>query len=246
MRQFKAAFANELMRVFRKKKTVVFCIIDIVIIGFYALFQLLYRMAGVSTVNITSALGSLHGLFFMFVFPLFIFMETMDVFTKEMNNSAIKNAIIRPVTRTKVYLAKVFAVCAFILSQIVFVGIVGTAVTMSMGGSSMSMAKSAAAYAITFIPLIAFVFLAAFIAQIVKNGLLGMLLGILFLIVSYVTEMFMPYVSAFIFVRHINIYKMIITGNIQFQGILSALFIIIAYIGVTFTAGTLIFNRKEF
>ena len=244
MQQFNAAFRNELTRVFRKRKTVAFCLINIAVIVLYALFQNLSRISFAS--GVLGSMGNLHGLFFMVVFPLYVFAETMDVFSGEMANLTIRNALIRPVTRTKIYLAKVCAVCAFILVQIFFAAAFCGVFSAIMGDGAATVAKNAAAFAVTFVPMAAFAFLAAFVTQIVKKGLLGMLLCILFLIASYAAEALAPTVSAFLFVRHIGLYKMLLTGNIQFTGIFAALFIIAAYIGVTFTAGALLFERKEF
>ena len=242
MQQFKAVFTNELGRVFRKRKTIVFCIISILIITLYSLLSTSY----ISISGAISYIGNLHSVFFLVVFPLYIFMETIDIFTEEMSSLTIHNVLVRPVTRTKIYLAKICAVCAFMLIQIVFAAVFGAVFSIFMGGGVISAIKNIAAYVITFIPIIAFVFMAAFISQIVKNGLLGMVLCIFFLLVSYLAEVFSPIISTFLFVRHINLYKMILTGNIQLTGIFSALLIIVAYIGVTFTAGALIFEKKEF
>ena len=244
MSRFEAAFVNELIRVFRKRKTVVFCIIDVIIVLLYALFYNYSRLSPAA--GAISSIGSLHGIFFMAVFPLYIFMETMDTFSGEMSNLTIRNALIRPVTRTKVYLAKVGAVCVFILAQITFTAVCGAVFSIFIGDGAAVIGKSAAAFLITFIPMAAFAFTAALISQLVKNSLLGMLLCIFFLLASYAAEALAPIASAFLFVRHIGLYKMLLTGNIQPYGLFSALFIIAAYIGVTFTAGALIFEKKEF
>jgi len=245
VQQFKMAFANELARVFKKRKTVVFCTIDIVIVLGYGLFHILSRSSGYA-VGVVGSIGGLHTIFFMIILPLYIFMEIMDLFTGEMSSLAIRNVLIRPITRTKIYLAKVCAVCGFILAQILFVGILSAVIFVFIGSGVGSAVKIFVSYIITFVPMISLVFVAAFISQIVKNGLLGMLLCIFFLLGAYILEAFVPFASAFLFIRHINLYKMLLTGNIQLYGIFSALFIIAAYIGVSFTAGALLFDKKEF
>ena len=208
MTQFKAAFLNELTRIFRKRKTVVFCIIDIIIIVSHVLLGKIPGSVGFALSSVGSLLN-LHGLFFWLIFPLYIFMETMDVFAGEMSNLSIRNVLIRPVTRTKIYLAKACAVCAFILAQILFVGIFGAIFSGIMGDGALTVVRNIAAFIITFIPMIAFVFMASCVSQIVKNGLVGMLLCIFFLLVAYVLEALAPTISAFLFVRHVNMYKMV-------------------------------------
>ena len=245
MRQFRAALTNEFAHVMKKRKTIVFYAIDIVIVFCYGLFLVLSHSSGFS-IGLAGFLGSLYTIFFYIIFPLYIFLETMDIFTGETTNLTIRNVLVRPVTRTKVYLAKVCAVCGFILIQILYAGILSAIVSAFTGSDAGSAIIVFAAFVITFVPMIPFVFVAAFLSQTVKNGLLGMLLCILFLLVSYALEAFVPVVSAFLFVRHINLYKMILTGNIRLYGIFSALFILAAYVGVTFTAGALLFEKKEF
>ena len=242
MLQFKAVFANELSRVFKKRKTIVFCLINIVIIELYILMS---DSSGTIS-GVIGFVGNLHNVFFLVVFPLYIFMETIDVFSGEMSSLIIRNTLLRPVTRTKIYLAKVCAVCAFILGLILFTALYMLAYSILVGDSVITTIKNFAAYVITFIPITAYVFMAALISQIVKNSLFGMVLCIFFLLCSYSIEALSPIISAYIFVRHINLYKMLLTGNIQLYAIFSALLIIAAYIGVTFTAGVLIFEKKEF
>jgi len=245
MQQFNAALVNEMTKIFRRRKTVLFCLADIAIILLFVVFNSLSSVDA----YMLSALGSMfsmHNLFFMLVFPLYIFIETMDIFTGEMDDQTIRNALVRPVARMKIYLAKVCAVCTFIFVQILLVGVIWASVSVYLGEKAGNALKNIAAFAISFIPMIAFVFFAAFVAQIAKNGLIGMLLCIFFLIVSYTTEALAPTAAAFLFTRHINLHKMLLTGNIQFSGSFSALLIIVAYIGVTFTAGVLIFEKKEF
>ena len=245
MLQFNATLSNELTRIFKKRKTIVFCSIDIAIIAIYVLSRGV-SVTGSVTLSAMGSLLSLHGLFFMIVFPLYIFMETMDIFRGEMSNLTIRNSLLRPVSRTKLYLAKACAVCVFIFSQILFVSVSGAVASIALGDPAGTLLYNVAAFVISFIPMIALIFFTAFVSQIVKNGLLGMLLCIFFLLISYAAEALAPMVSAFLFMRHINMHTMLLTGNIHFYGIFSAMFIIAAYIGVTFTAGALLFERKEF
>ena len=242
MQQFKAVFINELSRVFAKRKTIVFFAVNVLLI---VLNSLVLRSSN-PILTVLGRAGSLHGIFFMVVFPLYIFMETLGVFTGEMSSLIIRNVLIRPVARAKIYLAKVCAVCAFILVQILFVAVANLVFSVCTGGDILYALKNVAAFIITFIPMIAFVFTAAFIAQLVKNSLLGVVLCVFFLLAAYCAEIFVPMLSNFLFVRHINLYKMLLTGNVQFYAVFSALLIITAYVGVTFTAGVLLFEKKEF
>ena len=241
MRPFNAAFTNELARIFIGQKTIVFFIVNIVII---LLYVLLYTNS--FTASAAGYMVSLHRLFFMAVFPLYIFMETMDVFNGEVSDMTIRNVLIRPVTRLKIYLAKVCAVCVFILVQILFTTLFVTVFSIFIGESAASVVNAAAAFIITFIPMTAFVFTAAFVSQLVKNGMLGMLLCIVFLLISYTAEALAPAVSAFLFVRYIGLYKMLLTGDVYPYGVLTALIIIASYVVASLTAGALIFGKKEF
>ena len=168
----------------------------------------------------------------------------MDIFTAEMSSGLIKTMLIRPIARIKIYLAKVSAVGVFVLAHILFVAAFAGIFSAILGQTNMAVAVCA--YLITFVPLLGFIFVAALVAQFVKNGLLGMLLCIFFTLACYALEVFFTLGSAFVFTRHLSMYKLLLTENIQASNVVSALLIIAAYVGVTFTAGYLLFERKEF
>ena len=227
MLPFNAAFSNELSRVFKTPKVILFFIIDLLVIGAYILLK-------DYSAEIYVAVGpefSIHAIFFMAVFPLFIFMKTMSIFADETSDETITNTLIRPIERVKVYLAKICAICVFILAHILFVGLLMLKVP---------------AFLISFIPMIAFVFFAAFISQLVKSGSFGMLVCLLFLLASYAAQVFMPAASAFLFVRQISLYQLLLTSGTPLFSIFWAFFIIAAYIILTFAIGVFLFERKDF
>ena len=240
---FKVNLVNELTRMFKKKKTIVFIIINLVICGIASL--IVSAINNNSNIHITNIWGNLHTIFFYIVLPLYIFIETLDLFTAETGTGLIKNVLVRPITRMKVYLSKVSAVGIFILFQIFSIIIFCAIISVIGNYAASTIVMGALSYIISFIPLIAFIFITAFIAQIVKNGLLGMLFCIFFSLICYATEIFFTSASAFVFTRHLKMYKMILTTNTHESGVVAALLIIGAYIMFSFTAGFLLFDKKE-
>ena len=241
---FTVNLTNELTRMFKKKKTIVFLIINLVICMGAVASSLILSLS--TKVQISNIWAGLHTVFFYGVLPMYIFIETLEIFTQEMSTGLIRNILIRPITRIKVYSSKIMAIGIFILFQIITIIIFCTLISLISRYNINTIATGIMSYLISFIPLLAFVFVAALIAQLVKNGLLGMLFCLFFTFVCYATELFFVYASAFIFTRHLKMYRMVLTDNINGTGIISALLIIGAVILCSFASGFLLFSKKEY
>ena len=131
MRSFKAALANEVFKMTRKKKPVLILILSVVSIATVLLIILALR-GGLGIMGSTAASFPITVLSIVAntILPLFTALAIIDAFTGEFAADTMKICIAKPVTRLKIYLAKLTSVGLLILASLLAVMILSMAVSL--------------------------------------------------------------------------------------------------------------------
>lgn len=114
MNRISAAIYNESQKTLLKKKSVAIMALTalIPIVSVFVVSSLQNR-TGVFVLGASGYPVWVLGLFTGYLLPLFIFMTAADIFAGEVADGSIKLVLVRPVTRFKVYMAKVVAIGVF-------------------------------------------------------------------------------------------------------------------------------------
>lgn len=167
------------------------------------------------------------------ILPLTIFMLTADSFSGEVENATIKCSLLRPVSRFKIFLSKIFAIALYVLLNL-----------MAVCFSTLSISSEVIlSYAVSIIPMLAFITLAAFISQLIDNSSLTMFANLLLYVFLQGVAVLSPRIGAMFFTSHLNSYKMFL--NVNFLKSMNIFFLIASSAVLLFIGGLLLFERKE-
>ena len=207
-----------------------------------------------------------------FLIPLAVFMLAADVFTHELESKSIKCVLVRPISRFDAYLAKSLAILSytgialgagFIAAetwQFVTLALSGNAVASAMSAATTSgffggvlavaeglpaIAEALASYALTMLPMAAFIAVASFIAVLIRSPALVMFLCIVIYILFAFFGTFYAGAGAALFTTYSSWYRMWFGVRLPWRNLLAASGLLLSTIVAFFGFGYFIFDKKE-
>ena len=252
MRVFISSYLNEYEKLMSRKKYIVFLCIGLGICLIWAglgyLFtNFLRQQSGLTLIFIPTPMGVLP-LFLQIIIPFLMFMGVTDLITVENAENTMKAIVCRPVERWKLYISKILAVVTYAAVYLGCVFAVSAALNQIFGRSlSMSgILIALASYALTLVPLAILASFAALIALIGRSGTLTMFLLIVLYISLNVLPVFFPVMTEMLFTSYLGWHRLWIGALPGAAKLLHMLLIVLGYGTVFFTAGSLLFDRKEY
>ena len=252
MTTFIASYRNEWSKLIARKKYIVFLIIGLgICIIWTGLGQLLSSFArqqgGISLTLAPTPMGALP-FFLQVLVPFLMFMGLTDLLTIEGADSTMKAMICRPVERWKLYVSKILAVVAYAAVYLACVYII-CSILNQIFGNPLKVADlliALASYAMTLIPLAILASFAALVALWGRSGTLTMFLLLLSYLALNVLPIFFPVLSEMLFTSYLSWYRLWIGALPGTIKMVHMLLIVLGYGTVFFTAGSLLFDRKEY
>ena len=203
MGAFKAAFINEVLKIYKKKKVIVAVSIS--------LFAIVMGQLMVSVVNTGFGLRAVSGtqfpivvlsLFSRTILPFFTALVVIDTFSGEYSHNTMKITLTRPVSRLKLYTAKIGAVAFFVLMNLMIVMLLSMLVGIIFNADSLTVEgifRVILAYIVTLLPVMAFALIMVFLTNVLKSGTTVFFLSIIMFIAFNGIAFFFPrYSSLFI------------------------------------------------
>ena len=249
----KAAVKNEIVKLFTHKKYVVFMVIG-------ALFSIFISFLGNMLVGGFSALGgqTLHmdigftptaalPLSANILLPLLVFMGASDLFTAELADLTIKAALIRPIHRTKLYLAKVLAIFFYAALYLGVILVIGEITGLISGAVRTPQAffSAIAAYALTLVPMFVLIVFSALISLLFKSGTLVMFILIVSMLFFGALSLIVPLVRDLLFTNYLLWHNLWLGSVPPFGRMLNICLILLGY-GAVFTfGGMMMFERRD-
>jgi ABC-2 type transport system permease protein len=203
--------------------------------------------SGFSFVFTPTPMGALP--FFLQIFvPFLMFMATTDLITVEGADNTMKAAICRPAERWKLYASKILAVETYAAAYLICIFVVSAVLTQSLG-KPLSIGELLIAffsYALTLIPLAVLASFAALVALLGHSGTLAMFLLMVIYIMLNVLPVFFPALTEMLFTSYLGWYRLWIGALPGASKMLHMLTIVFGYGTVFFTAGSLLFDKKDY
>ena len=252
MTAFYASYRNELTKLLRRKKYVVFLIIGAVICILWAVLGglasgFLGRMGGVA-INLTPTPMGALGFFLQILIPFLIFMGAADLITQEAAENTMKGMVCRPVERWKLYAGKLLAIMTYAAMYLALVFVVSSLLNQVLGRplGLNEFFVSFASYMLTLPPLSVLAAFAAMVALAGRSGSLTMLLLIAAYLTMNILPVIFPILSQLLFTSYLGWHRLWIGALPQGFRLLHIISILAGYGAVFFIAGSLIFERKEY
>ena len=180
------------------------------------------------------------------IVPLIVFMAAADLFCTELQEDTMKSALLRPVTRLKVFSAKIIAI--FLLGAGFFLGTFLICALMQLLSGSPVLAvllPTLGAYCIDLIPMLGVVLFAVLMNMLANSPTLAMLLSIGIYAVCKYLNYFLATWGQMLFSAYLQWHKLWLGATLPFGAMLSKIGIVLGSIIIFYTIGYLLFDRKE-
>ena len=204
----------------------------------------------------------------MFLIPLAVFMLSADVFTHELESKSIKCVLVRPVSRFDAYLAKCLAILCYTaialgagLAVVILWHLaapnLAAAVSQTSGvlfGAPQGFTPAAfatlaaeafASYALTLLPLAAFVAFAAFVSVVIRSPALVMFLCIVSYLAAAFFGTFYTGAGAALFTTYTGWYRMWLGERLPLTSIINTAALLLSTCAAFFGFGYFIFDKKD-
>jgi len=249
MNSFKAAYFNELDKMYRKKKVVVLILLTLlaIAIGQVAVsgvrFQFGIRASGSAQFPILVLSVLINTLL-----PLFTVLMSIDIFSGEFSSNTMKISLLRPVSRFSLFTAKVAAIGSFILASLVLVVILATItgiVFNSSDNSILFLARVFLAYIVSALPILVFALLIVILSNIFKSGTSVFFLAILIFLGLKVISILYPQLSNILILPNFGWYNLFLSQSVDIVKVVNKFFVMAGYGIILFTAGFYLFDKKD-
>ncbi len=155
----------------------------------------------------------------------------------------------RPVSRFKIFSAKISAITIFVFANLLFLFILSTLAGFLFNANSASVAyfsKTVLSYVVSLFPLVVLALGIALLTNILKNPTSVFFISILlFLAMKAFGVLFSQY-SSFLITSQLDWYNLWLSYAFPLDKIIRRLLIMVGYAIMFFTAGYYLFDRKEF
>ncbi len=249
MERFLANLSNELFKLRRRKKYLVFLIIGAAICVFSALRVLIVNYitdGGVSRQAILGGLMSSNLPFVLLLFlPLMAIMATCDLFVGEQVDHTVRFSLMRPVGKGKIFFSKaaaVFVLCAFDLAVMY---VASTLAQVCMGGGTEGILTSLGACLLDLVPIAVLILFFSLINQLVKGSSLTVLLCVVCYIALLLLGTYLPAVGGLVFTGYLRWHNLWIGITLPFLSLLPRIGLLAGYGLIFGCCGYLLFDRKE-
>lgn len=241
---------NEVEKILYKKKTAALMIFSIFAPGILALSaSIIQKRIGILAFGSADFPIWVLGFFTSVILPLFIFMWSADSFAGEIEDQSLKIALLRPLTRFKVYLSKNIAivVCVLFTLLIVFIfsELAGLFLAIMGKGFLTNLVRSLSAYILAVVPLLTITVLAGFLAQLVRSSSGVLAISVLVYIIAKVLPIISPGLANLTLAAYTNWHLLWLTPSISWNVINQALMVMLASCLIFFPIGYFLFDRKD-
>lgn len=248
MRSYNACYMGELKKLSLRKKYVVITIMSaLVCVVIACIYSLADRAARGENLSLNINMPMMVMSFFtQIVMPLVVFMAVCDLFASEYRDLSIKAQLMRPVTRFKVYTAKLCA--AFTLCAIVFMSIfvVSAVADLTFDGGSDGLWYSFGAYVLNLIPMCVIILMAAFINQFTKSSTSAMFLCIIVYILMKVVGILAPMLDSLLFTGYLEWHRLFLGTVLPLDALVAKCVLLFGYGLTFFSGGYFLFIKREF
>ncbi len=250
MAVFKVALINELEKLYKKKKALAAIILSLTVI---ILGQLM--IWGVRSGFGIRGAGSgefpilVLSLVVKTVLPLFVALVAIDSFSGEFAHHIIRVTLTRPVSRFKIFSAKVATIAIFICFNLLLIFVFSVIIGLIFNHDSITLiglVKSFLAYMASLLPLLVLVLGIILLTHIMKSGISVFFAAVLLFVASEVLALIFPQYAGLLITRHLSWYKLWFAHNFPLKVVLRQLFLMLGYGVMLFVGSFYLFERKEF
>lgn len=250
MAMFKIALVNELEKLYKKKKvlTAILLSLAVILIGQLGVLGVRtgYGIRGAGNAEFSLLVLSIV---VNAILPLFTALVAIDSFSGEFSHNTMKLTLTHPVSRFKIFAAKIMSISLFILTILFLLLVLSLITGFLFNTNSASFAdvlKTVVAYGVSILPQIVLALGIVLITNLFKSGVSVFFISVLaFLGFKVLGLVFSQYGNLF-FTNYLDWYTLWLSQNFPILKILRQFLLMMGYAIMLFTAGFYFFDKKEF
>jgi ABC-2 type transport system permease protein len=250
MAVFQAALVNEVEKLYKKKKALVAVLLSlaVIVIGQLAIVGVRsgFGIRGAGSVEFPMLVLSVV---VNTILPLFTTLVAIDSFSGEYSQNSMRITLTRPVSRFKVFTAKITAIALFILATLLLLLIFSMLAGFIFNTNSAaldSLAQTAFSYLVSLLPMVVLALGIVLLANLFKSGISVFFVSILaFIVLTVLGVLFSQYSSLFI-TTQLDWYNLFLVNSFPLGKIVRQFLIMLGSGIMLFTVGFYLFDKKEF
>jgi ABC-2 type transport system permease protein len=239
------AMRAELLKIFWRKKYCALLVVNAALCALIGLLGAASAEVGSVTLRLPNTAFSALAFFCTLMLPLVIFMLSTDLYTQEFESKSIKGVLARPISRLSAYLAKSLAILAYVAISLGALFLISAAFQIYSGRDTASLLNAFFSYALSLVPMAAFVATAAFIAVLIPNSTLAMFLSVAAYAACAVAGVMWGEAGAALYTSYIGWYKLWIGQGAPARHVATTFLLLLSHITLFSAFGYLLFDRKD-
>jgi len=250
MAVFQAALVNEIEKLYKKKKALVAILLSlaVIVIGQLAIVGVRsgFGLRGAGSVEFPMLVLSVV---VNTILPLFTALVAIDSFSGEFSQNSMRITLTRPVSRFKIFTAKIAAIVLFILATLLLLLVFSMLAGFIFNTNSAtwdSVARTVFSYIVSLLPMVVLALGIVLLANVFKSGISVFFVSILaFIVLTVLGVVFSQYSSLFI-TTQLDWYNLFLVNSFPLGKIIRQFLIMLGSGIMLFTAGFYLFDKKEF
>ncbi|OPZ90721.1 MAG: ABC-2 family transporter protein [Firmicutes bacterium ADurb.Bin419] len=249
MQGFRAALTNEIEKMYKKSKMTVILIISVAVIAIGKFASMGMSSFGVGVFNKSTAFPmSVLLVLANTLLPLFTALIATDLFSGEFSHNTMKISMTRPISRFKLFSAKMGAITFFAFANLMSVMLLSIIVGLICNFSSITFTgiiRIVVSYLVTLIPIMVIALVVVFLSNIIKSSTAVFFLSVMLYIISYFMGTFFSQYSSIFITSMLGWHTHWIANEILFAKIIREFLIMLGYGIIFFTAGYYFFDKRD-
>ncbi len=250
MAVFQAALVNEIEKLYKKKKALVAILLSLAVIVIGQLAIVVVRsgfgLRGAGSVEFPMLVLSVV---VNTILPLFTALVAIDSFSGELSQNSMRITLTRPVSRFKIFTAKITAIVLFILATLLLLLIFSMLAGFIFNTNSAtwdSLVRTVFSYLVSLFPMVVLALGIVLLANLFKSGISVFFVSILVFIVLKVLGVVFSQYSSLLMTTQLDWYNLFLVNSFPLGKIVRQFLIMLGSGIMLFTAGFYLFDKKEF
>ncbi len=250
MAVFQAALVNEIEKLYKKKKALVAVLLSlaVIVIGQLAIVGVRsgFGLRGAGSVEFPMLVLSVV---VNTILPLFTALVAIDSFSGEFSQNSMRITLTRPVSRFKIFTAKITAIVLFILATLLLLLIFSMLAGFIFNTNSAtldSLARTVFSYIVSLLPMVVLALGIVLLANLFKSGISVFFVSILAFIALKVLGVIFSQYSSLFMTTQLDWYNLFLVNSFPLGKIIRQFLIMLGSGIMLFTAGFYLFDKKGF
>lgn len=250
MAVFQAALVNEIEKLYKKKKALVAVLLSlaVIVVGQLSIVGVRsgFGLRGTGSVEFPMLVLSFA---VNTILPLFTALVAIDSFSGEFSQKSMRITLTRPVSRFKIFTAKIVAIVLFILAMLLLLLVFSMLAGFIFNTNSAtlnSLTRTVFSYFVSLLPIVVLALGIVLLANLFKSGISVFFVSILAFIALKVLGVIFSRYSSLFMTTQLDWYNLFMVNSFPLGKIVRQFLIMVGSGIMLFTAGFYLFDKKEF